>query len=92
MDNNTFDFGFTLVDEDELEAVQAASTVVEATTQELGTVQDRLDAVYNMIQPLLNNLSASSEKDYLYWPGTQRIAKIEEFSDQLRNVYSGGNT
>jgi hypothetical protein len=92
MDSNTFDFGFTLVDEDELDAVQAASTVVEATTQELGTIQDRLDALYNMVQPLLNNLSASPEKDYLYWPGTQRIAKIEEFSDQLRNVYTGGNT
>jgi len=92
MDNNTFDFGFSLVTEDELDAVQAASTVVEATTQELGTVQDRLDDLYNMVQPLLNNLSASPEKDYLYWPGTQRIAKIEEFSDQLRNVYTGGNT
>ena len=43
MDPNTFDFGFSLVDEDELEAVQAASTVVQATTQELGTVQDRFD-------------------------------------------------
>lgn len=91
MSSEEWDFGFTLVDEDELEAVQAASTVVQATTQELGTVQDRLDALYNMVQPLLNNLSASPEKDYLYWPGAQRIQKIEEFSDRLRNVYTGGN-
>jgi len=91
MNPNTFDFGFSLVTEEELEAVQAASSVVQATAQELDTVQDRLDALYNMIQPLLNNLSASPEKDYLYWPGAQRIQKIEEFSDQLRNVYTGGN-
>jgi hypothetical protein len=92
MENNIgFDFGFSLVDEDELDAVQNASTVVEATVQELGSVQDRLDAVYNMITPLLNNLGASPEKDYLLWPGAQRIAKIEEFSDKLRNAYNGGN-
>ena len=92
MDTNTFDFGFTLVNEEELEVVQNAETVVQSTVQELTTVQDRLDALYGMILPLLNNLSASPEKDYLYWPGAQRIQKIEEFSDQLRNVYTGGNT
>lgn len=92
MENNIgFDFGFTLVTEDELDAVQNASSVVEATVNELSTVQDRLNAVYSMVQPLLNNLSASPEKDYLYWPGSQRIAKIEEFSDALRKIYSGEN-
>ena len=40
MDSNTFDFGFTLVDENELEAVQNATTVVQSTVQELETVQD----------------------------------------------------
>ena len=91
MDPNTVDFGFTLVDENELEAVQNATTVVQSTVQELATVQDRLDAMYNMIQPLLNNLASGTDKDYIYWPAT-RLVKIEEFSDQLRSVYTGGNT
>lgn len=91
MDSNTFDFGFTLVDENELEAVQNATTVVQSTVQELETVQDRLDAMFNMIQPLLNNLASGTDKDYIYWPATTRLMKIEEFSDQLRNVYTGGN-
>jgi hypothetical protein len=92
MDNNSFDFGFTLVDESELEAVQNASTVVESTVQELATVQDRLDAMLDMIQPLLNNLASGMDKDYIYWPANTRMTKIEEFSDRLRNVYSGGNS
>lgn len=92
MEANTFDFGFTLVDENELEAVQNATTVVESTVLELTTIQDRLDAMYNMIQPLLNNLASSPDKDYILWPGPQRMQKIEEFSDKLREVYNGGNT
>lgn len=91
MDPNTFDFGFTLVDEDELEAVQNATTVVESTVQELATVQDRLDAMFNMIQPLLNNLASGTDKDYIYWPSNVRLVKIEEFSDKLRAVYTGGS-
>jgi hypothetical protein len=88
-ENLGFDFGFRLVDEDQLDAVQNATHVVQSTVHELATVQDRLDALYNSIQPLLNNLSQNPEKDYILWPGEQRMAKIEEFSDLLRAIYQG---
>ena len=44
-----FDFGFTAVDEDQIEFVANTQQVAE-------DVQQRLDALYNAIMPLLNNL------------------------------------
>ena len=56
-----FDFGFTLVDEDELEVAQTAT----ASAAEASTTQDRLDSLYNAITPLLNNLKANPEKQMI---------------------------
>ena len=53
-----FDFGFTAVDEEELEAVQKVSVAAEST-------EDRLHSLYNAIIPLLNNLKQNPEKDYI---------------------------
>lgn len=68
--SDMFDFGFTAVNEDELEAVQKVSAT--ATSSE-----DRLNKLYNAITPLLNNLKQNPEKDYILWPN--RLAKVEEF-------------
>ena len=79
--SDMFDFGFTAVDETELDVVQQAQKVaVEAE----GTA-DKLDKLYNAIQPLLNNLKANPEKDYIYWPN--RIEKVEQFETHLYNIY-----
>ena len=43
--------------------------------------------MYNMIQPLLNNLQKNPEKDYIYWPN--RMEKVEAFGDSLTAVYKG---
>lgn len=75
-----FDFGFTAVDENELEAVQQAQKVaVEAE----GTA-DKLNELYNAILPLLSNLKANPEKDYIYWPN--RVEKVEQFEDHIRKI------
>lgn len=75
-----FDFGFTAVDEDELEAVQKVS---ETAT----SVEERLNNLYNAIVPLLNNLKKNPEKDYILWPN--RLAKVEEFETHLQKIYEG---
>ncbi len=75
-----FDFGFTAVNEDELEAVQKVSAT--ATSSE-----DRLNKLYNAITPLLNNLKQNPEKDYILWPN--RLAKVEEFETHLQKIYEG---
>jgi hypothetical protein len=78
-----FDFGFTAVTEDELEVVQTAKEQAEGHLD----THDRLVKLYNAVQPLLNNLKANPEKDYIYWPN--RLDKVEEFSDLLDNLYKG---
>lgn len=78
-----FDFGFTAVTEEELEVVQQAK---EQASGHLET-HDRLVELYNAIQPLLNNLKANPEKDYIYWPN--RLEKVEQFEDMLQGIYGG---
>lgn len=89
-----FDFGFTAVDEDELDAVQKQQqktaeigAAVEAAALAANNNQERLNNLYNAIVPLLNNLKKNPEKDYILWPN--RLAKVEEFEDLLQKIYNG---
>ena len=82
-----FDFGFTAVDEDELQTVQAATSQVSAVQEEAKSVQDRLDNLYNAIVPLLNNLKKNPEKEYILWP--DRLNKVEQFEDYIQKIYTG---
>ena len=83
MDNELFDFGFTLVDESELESAQRLETV-ESSVDEY---QARLDQLYNAIQPLLANLKMSPDKEYILWP--DRAEKIEKFETHMQKIYKG---
>ena len=86
--NLEFDFGFTAVTEDELDAVIEAKETAVMKTAGLDRTQEKCDTLYNMIKPLLNNLAKNPEKDYIHWPGKLRSKKIEEFSDKLDEVYN----
>ena len=83
MDNELFDFGFTLVDESELESAQRLESV-ESSVDEY---QARLDLLYNAIQPLLANLKMSPDKEYILWP--DRVEKIEKFETHIQKIYKG---
>jgi hypothetical protein len=83
--SDMFDFGFTAVDEAELEAVQKTTNLVNDAEQLALTTQDRLDKLFNAVIPLLNNLKKNPEKDYILWPN--RLAKVEEFEDYLQKIY-----
>lgn len=85
--SDMFDFGFTAVDESELEAVQKATTAAWKIESTANTTQEKLDSLYNAITPLLNNLKKNPEKDYILWPN--RLAKVEEFEDNLQKIYNG---
>jgi len=90
MSTNThvgFDFGFSLVDEQELEAVQTANEQIQTTTASAEELAGRLTQLYDAFQPLMNNLKQSADKDYIYWPN--RIQKIEQFQDMLDSIYQG---
>lgn len=88
--NIVYDFGFTIVDESELDAYQQAQEArekLEAASGSTQELEDRLHKLYNAIQPLLNNLKKSPERDYILWP--DRLTKIEAFEDMLQDIYTG---
>ena len=92
--NTDFDFGFTVVDEEELAVVteiQAEKEKVERKVTLASSEKEKLDnkinSLYNMFQPLLNNLAKNPEKEYIFWPN--RLEKIEEFRDKIDDVYKG---
>tara|TARA_R100001163_G_C5060804_1_gene197650 strand:+ start:1062 stop:1322 length:261 start_codon:yes stop_codon:yes gene_type:complete len=82
-----FDFGFTAMDAEELEAVQEKVVEVQKASEVSKATADKIDALYNMIIPLLNNLQKNPEKEYIFWPN--RLEKVEEFRDKLTEVYNG---
>ena len=86
MTDDFFDFGFTAVDEDELQSVQDAQKAVGDVAVEAKTAQEKLDKLYNAIVPLLNNLKKNPEKDYILWPN--RLEKVEAFEDHLQGIYN----
>jgi len=87
MSDDIFDFGFTAVDEDELQAVQQTTAAANDAEQLATTTQERLDKLYNAIVPLLNNLKKNPEKEYILWP--DRLTKVEAFESHLQKIYSG---
>ena len=80
-----FDFGFTAVDETELQAVQDAQKAAGDVATTANVTQEKLDKLYNAIIPLLNNLKKNPEKEYILWP--QRIEKVEAFESHLLKIY-----
>jgi len=84
IDLEKFDFGFTAVDEDELEVVQKQTQKLESTSGKVEEAEDKLNKLYNSILPLLSNLKANPEKDYIYWP--KRTEKVEAFEDLIADI------
>tara|TARA_B100001093_G_scaffold184692_1_gene177347 strand:+ start:286 stop:546 length:261 start_codon:yes stop_codon:yes gene_type:complete len=83
--SDIFDFGFTAVTEDELDAVQQLAQKSSDTEENLDAVQNKIDRLYNAVIPLLNNLKKNPEKDYIHWPN--RLDKVEQFEDMLTAIY-----
>ena len=79
-----FDFGFTAVDESELEAVQQATTKAESTSSKAEETEEKLNKLYNAILPLLTNLKKNPEKEYILWPN--RVEKVEQFEDLISAI------
>ena len=81
-----FDFGFSVVDEDELAVVTDVKAEVESATSTAAQWQAQADewkVKANAIS-LLNNLQANEDKEYIYWPN--RSIKIDQFKLKLQQV------
>jgi hypothetical protein len=79
-----FDFGFTAVDESELESVTKAQADAADLNHTAEETQDKLNKLYNAIIPLLSNLKKNPEKDYIYWPN--RTSKVDEFENMITKI------
>lgn len=90
--SDLFDFGFTAVDENELDIVQAQQAKAAEVGSEAAraaevarTNRAKLDKLYNAIIPLLNNLKKNPEKEYILWP--DRLDRVEAFEEHLTKIY-----
>jgi hypothetical protein len=79
-----FDFGFTAVNEEDLDAVQEVTTQVAATKGEVEAVQAKLLLLRKTIEPLLKNLELNPEKAYIHWP--DRTTKVKAFRAKLDSI------
>ena len=77
-----FDFGFSAMDEDELDR---SSDDLKKTSTELERSQEKLTKLYTAVGPLLKNLTENPEKDYIYWPDRQK--KVDAFAKKLKKIY-----
>ena len=91
IDLSGFDFGFSIVDEDELSAVTSVKAEVVAATDtskqwkaQADEWKAKTNAIYDAIKPLLNNLQANEDKEYIYWPN--RSVKIDSFKLKLQQL------
>jgi hypothetical protein len=74
------DFGFSSISEDDFIAREnkAVANAVEGA-------QSKVEQMYNLILPLLDNLAKDGETNaYIHWPN--RGEKIEKFKRKLLNI------
>lgn len=86
-----FDFGFTAVDEEDLDSVQqhvetatAAQQTANAALSELEDLQAKCIALRKAIEPLLKNLELNPDKAYIHWP--DRTSKVAAFRKHLDSI------
>jgi len=84
MDEFEFDFGFVTCDADELEVVQASKDQTKTASHNAEKFASDLIKLRKAIQPLLNNLRANPEKDYIYWP--DRLEKVDAFEEYIDKI------
>ena len=79
-----FDFGFTAVDESELEAFKTIKSEATSAGAEVEALEEKVSRLYNAILPLLTNLKQNPEKEYILWPN--RTEKIEQFEEHIAKI------
>jgi len=80
--DDDFDFGFSVVSEDELRTMEKQlQSELQQSTVVVHETKNKLEGMRNMILPLLKNLMANPDKEYIYWPN--RTEKIKAFIAKL---------
>ena len=74
------DFGFTAVNENELDIAKTANSASSSAKEQ----EEKLKKLYNAIKPLLANLKQNPDKEYILWPN--RVQVIEKFESHLADI------
>jgi len=74
------DFGFSAVNESELDIAKQASSATSTASEN----EEKLKKLHNAIKPLLANLKQNPDKEYILWPN--RVAVIEKFESHLADI------
>ena len=74
------DFGFSAVNESELDIAKQASSATSTASEN----EEKLKKLHNAIKPLLANLKQNPDKEYILWPN--RVAVIEKFEAHLADI------
>lgn len=78
------DFGFNAVSLEELNLFQEQQETLAATEAEASAKHEVLIELRQAVQPLLENLKADPEKEYILWPNrAPKIAEFEQFLDSI---------
>jgi len=90
--NVDFDFGFSAVTEEELkqhekQQIDNLSKQAEVLATTTVSAQEKMEAMYKMIIPLIINLSKDPQKEYILWPGRDKI--LAEFKAKLDDLVNG---
>ena len=81
--SNFFDFGFTTIAEEDLDATKQVDVAYKTAAEH----EDKLNRLYEAILPLLHNLKKNPEKEYIKWPN--RVKKVEEFEKYIADIVNG---
>lgn len=73
------DFGFTAVDEEKV-----TEPITNKLSDQKAEIIDQLQLLYDAIIPLLKNLKANPDKEYIHWPN--RVEKVDGFKSKLDKI------
>ena len=74
---DNLDFGFSLVDEDELKSLERELTKQnEQVSKIASTYKDKYETLHRLFMGLLAKMSEDPKKSYIHWPN--RMEKINE--------------
>ncbi len=68
----------------EMNSTCEGAGAVKAQYDEL--LKAKMDEIEQLVLPLLINLKKNGDKDYLYWPGTQRTAQVELQTERILQI------
>jgi hypothetical protein len=86
-------FGFSLVSEEEVKRKEhELKEHLEKYTTEVTTTIDgmttKLNGLRDLFMPILVELSKNPERDYIFWPGIERVKSIGGFIERINKYIS----